>query len=145
MSVSFFKRLYANENRPLPELDSQLALGALMVRVAKADKAYLIEEIGAIDRLLATCFDLNPVEAAKTRATCEKLEKEAPDDEEFIALIRDQVAYDMRVKFYRALFQVMVADGVQKPEEQAVLNRIEVALDLHDLDVKVARRTGEAL
>ena len=63
----------------LPEADAQHALGALLVRAAKADKAYLFEEIEHIDDLLAHRYGLNPVEAAKLRAESEKLEEAMPD------------------------------------------------------------------
>ena len=53
----------------LPEPDEKLALGALLVRVAKSDNHYDAVEIGEIDRILAATFSLNPVAAAKMRAT----------------------------------------------------------------------------
>ena len=64
---------------PLPEPDANMALGALMIRVAKADKSYAVEEIAKIDKILAKLFGINPVEAAKMRALCEKLEAKAKD------------------------------------------------------------------
>jgi len=36
---------------PLPEADASHAMGALMVRAAKADNAYLFEEIRLIDQV----------------------------------------------------------------------------------------------
>ena len=65
----------------LPAADARTALGALMVRAAKADHAYLFEEVEQIDRVLAKLYDLNPVEAAKMRAQCELLEEEMPETE----------------------------------------------------------------
>jgi uncharacterized tellurite resistance protein B-like protein len=52
----------------LPAADARTALGALMVRAAKADKAYLFEEVEQIDAVLAKLYGLNPVQAAKMRA-----------------------------------------------------------------------------
>ena len=76
-----FERLFprrAPEPATLPQPNPQLALGALLVRVAFADEKYRATEIGQIDRILAQTFDLNPIDAAKLRATCEKLERDAP-------------------------------------------------------------------
>ena len=67
---------------PLPESDARHALGALMVRAAKADETYLFEEVQQIDKVLAERNNLNPVEAAQMRAACEKLEAEMPATED---------------------------------------------------------------
>ena len=53
----------ASYTTALPEADAAHAMGALLVRAAKADDAYLFEEIAIIDRILARRHDLNPVEA----------------------------------------------------------------------------------
>jgi len=50
---------------PLPAADAGHVAGALMVRAAKADKAYLFEEVEMIDRVLAQRHQLGPIEAAK--------------------------------------------------------------------------------
>lgn len=107
--------------QPLPEPDAKLALAALMVRIARADKAYAVEEISRIDKLLAELFSLNPVEAAKMRATCEKLDAVAPHEGNFAKLIRDSVGIEERKRAVKALHSVMIADGVERPEEESVL------------------------
>ena len=45
----------------MPEEDARHALGAWLVRVAKADGAYLFKEIEEIDHLLADLYGLNAV------------------------------------------------------------------------------------
>ena len=70
---------------------SQLALGALLVRVAFADRNYRASEIGQIDQILARTFGLKPIEAAKLRATCEALERDAPGTPEFTRILREEV------------------------------------------------------
>jgi uncharacterized tellurite resistance protein B-like protein len=52
----------------LPAADARTALGALMVRASKVDKAYLFEEVEQIDKVLSKLYNLNPVQAAKMRA-----------------------------------------------------------------------------
>ncbi len=113
---------------PLPEPDAQLALAALLVRVAKSDQTYRVEEISRIDTLLAEVFSLNPVEAAKMRATSEKLEAAAPETSRFAELIHDNVPESERLKTLQAMRAVMQADGVERPEEQSVIQSACVAL-----------------
>ena len=77
MFEKWFKRA-APDSPPLPTPTAELSLGALLVRMAKADSNYHVTEIGVVDRVLAAQFDLSPVDAAKMGAECERLEKEAP-------------------------------------------------------------------
>ena len=54
---------------PLPEADAEHAFGALMVRVARAAHEILVVELAPIASLLAPRTGLNPVAAAKLRAS----------------------------------------------------------------------------
>jgi len=124
---------------PLPEPDAKLALGALMVRVAKSDETYRVEEIQRIDRILASANGIGPIDAAKMRATCERLEAVAPETESFAALIRDTVSHEGRMDTLRALWQVLLADGLERPEEIDVLEATRTALGLSEDDSRNAR------
>ena len=130
---------------PLPEPDEKLALGALMVRVAKSDQHYQFEEISRIDRLLTRLFGLNPVEAAKTRAVCEKLEHEAPETEHFARVIRETTSFQARIDALEAMWEVLLADGENHDEEQAVIDAARVAMGLSVSDSDTARATAEGL
>ena len=132
MFTRIFQAFAAPAKQPLPETDARLALGALMVRVAKSDHVYRVEEISQIDRLLAKLNDLNPVDAAKLRATCEKLEAQAPETAEFAALIRQSVSMDQRIAALLALWQVTLADGVRHQEEIDVVQEVRIALGLSE-------------
>ena len=126
---------------PLPQADAQHALGALLVRAAKVDKAYLFEEIEHIDELLEHRYKLNPVQAAKLRAECEKLELMMPDTAELAAVLHDAISYEEREQTVLALWEVVFADGVEVPAEDALLHQLESLLgvsaarskELHDL------------
>jgi len=125
---------------PLPEADAKHALGALFVRTAKADHAYLFEEVEQIDKLLATMHDLNPVEAAMMRAACEKLEQDIPATTDLAGILSAAISQTDREDAVRALWRVVFADGVETEEEDDVLHKIEetlgvapdVAKRLHD-------------
>ena len=122
----------------LPELDARLAVGALLVRLAKADADYAFEEIARIDKLLAERQDLSPLEAAKMRATCEKLEAAAPETETFTAMVQEDVSYPERAALYDALWQVSVADRALRPEEEAFLAEAATALGIRADDAAAA-------
>lgn len=136
--------LSGQHDDPLPEPDANLALGALMVRVAKSDSNYKVEEIARIDRLLARLHGIGPVEAAKMRATCEKLETEAPRTGGFAQLIFDSVPPEGRRDALTALCEVMMADGVEHAEEHAVITATGIALGLGEEDITTARATARA-
>lgn len=106
---------------PLPPADARHALGALLVRVAKADKAYLFQEIEQIDHLLSDLYDLNPLEAAKMRAACEKLEDQMPATEELGHIIRDGVDPEDINALVAALWKVVEADGQRHESELQVV------------------------
>lgn len=134
----------APDPAPLPELDEKLALGALMVRVAMSDHAYKFDEISRIDRLLSRLYDLGPIEAAKMRAVCERLEKQAPDTDEFAKLIRTTVSFAARVDAIEALWEVVLADGIRREEEIAVVEEVCAVLGLEKEDSDAAKQRAEA-
>ncbi|WP_371226670.1 TerB family tellurite resistance protein [Roseovarius sp. 2305UL8-3] len=144
MLERLFKAFSAPTPDPLPEPDEKLALGALMVRVAKSDHNYKFSEISQIDRLLARLNGLNPIEAAKMRATCEKLDKAAPPTEEFAHLIRETVTFEARIDALEALWEVVLADGKRHKEELLVVDEVREALGLSEADSDKARAIAEA-
>jgi len=129
----------APARKPLPQPNAQLALGALLVRVAFADRNYNASEVGQIDRILARTFKLNPIEAAKLRATCEALERDAPGTPEFTAILRQEVDYAERKALGEAMWSVALADGARQDDEEIQLMAIETALGLTDDDMRAAR------
>lgn len=129
---------------PLPDLDERLALGALLVRMAMADNHYDAVEIGQIDRILAASFGLKPVEAAKMRATCEKLERAAPGTPEFARMIRETVPEAQRRDALAGLWSVALADGYRDASEAAILDVVRADLGLDDAADAEARARAVA-
>ncbi|MCV6586121.1 MAG: TerB family tellurite resistance protein [Marinibacterium sp.] len=124
---------------PLPDPDTELALGALLVRVAMSDRNYRVEEISLIDRILARMFQHDPIEAAKIRATCERLHAAAPDTTTFAALIRETTSLDDRLAALDALWEVVLADGSQDDAELEILEEARLAMGLSQADSDAAR------
>lgn len=127
-----------HHDAPLPQPDPQMALGVLMVRVAKSDHSYHLAEIQRIDRLLARLFGLNPVEAAKMRATCEKLDARAPNTDTFADLIRMELDHAHRLSALEALCEVMLVDGMPHVEEIEEIHATRVILGLDEDDLRDA-------
>jgi len=109
---------------PLPEADANHAFGALMVRVAKADKAYLFEELERIDHVLAKRVGLNSVEAAKFRAECEKLEEVMPETEALGKILATGVTEADREAMFSDMWEVLMADGLRHHSEEKVVNDV---------------------
>ena len=128
---------------PLPEPDEKLALGALLVRVAKSDHVYSVSEISLIDRILAQHFGLKPVAAAKMRATCEKLQAAAPDSDAFAELIRKELSHDERMEALCDLWQVVMADGSEDDVEIDIVETVRKALGLSEADGAKAHLDAE--
>jgi uncharacterized tellurite resistance protein B-like protein len=122
-----FERIIARLRAPvadftsMPEADARHALGALLVRVAKADGAYLFQEIEEIDHLLADLDGLNAVEAARMRAECEKLEDAMPDTDELAHILSCDVTSGECDNLVSALWQVADADGQRHDTEEKVV------------------------
>ena len=121
---------------------AQLALGALLVRVALANRQYLASEVAQIDRTLAATFTLKPLDAAKLRAECEALERHAAGTPEFTKILRDEVAYADRKALGDAMWLVAMADGRRDEDEELQLLAIETALGLSDEDIQSARKNA---
>jgi uncharacterized tellurite resistance protein B-like protein len=140
MFADFLRRLTAPSPAPMPDADARIALCALLVRVAKADARYTVEEIRRIDRILATRYGLDPVQAARLRGQAEDLEHQAPDTVRFTRAIKDAVPYEERLAVIEALWDVVLADGEREDHEMALLRLVAPMLGISDQDSAEARR-----
>ena len=128
--------------KPLPQPNAQLALGALLVRVALANRQYLAAEVAQIDKVLSATFSLKPLDAAKLRAECEALERHAPGTAEFTEIRRDEVEYADSKALGDAIWAVAMADGRCDDDEESQLLAIETALGLTPQDIEAARKNA---
>ena len=133
----------AGYHTPLPEADASHAMGALLVRAAKADHTYLVEEIAMIDRILSKRHGINPVAAAKMRAECELLEREIPQTTEIAAILKTASGTDEKEATLLALWQVVYADGIMHEEEDEVLQQIEAVFGVAPARAKELQAQAE--
>lgn len=145
MLSKLFQAFRANNPDQLPDPDAELALGALLVRVAKSDADYQVEEISLIDRILARLFQHNAIEAAKIRATCEKLHAAAPETDTFAKLIRETTGLEERLAALDALWEVVLADGEAKKSELRVIESARKAMGLSFIDSQKARESAQKI
>ncbi|MBY6135080.1 TerB family tellurite resistance protein [Nocardioides marinus] len=139
----FFQAFRPAEPPALPDPDVELALGALLVRVAQSDRDYQLEEISLIDRILARLYQHNAIEAAKVRATCEKLHAAAPETDTFGRLIRETTGLEERMAALDALWEVVLADGNAHEGEVKIVEEARSAMGLSYADSQAARARAE--
>lgn len=139
MFGDFLRRLTAPDPQPLSDPDARLALGALLVRIARTDGDYAKAEIAQIDAALARRFALDAAAAAALRAECEALESEAPDTVRFTRAIKDAVGHDDRLGLVEAMWAVVLADGVRDDEEDSLMRMVVNLLGITDQESHKAR------
>jgi uncharacterized tellurite resistance protein B-like protein len=140
MFADFISRLIEPEPAALPDQDARLALSALLVRIARADADYTVEEADRIDRILSDRYALSAPEAAALRGEAEVLEAEAPDTVRFTRAIKEAVPYDDRRAVVESLWSVVLADGERAKEEDALLRLAASLLGVNDRDSALARQ-----
>ncbi|TCO70865.1 TerB family tellurite resistance protein [Rhodovulum euryhalinum] len=144
MFAEFLSRLIRPEPETLPDADARLALGALLVRIARSDGEYAHEEADRIDRILSLRYGLAPADAQRLRQQAETLESQAPDTVRFTRAIKDAVAYEDRAGVVEALWEVVLADGVRDAEEDGLLRLVANLLGVNDRDSALARHRAES-
>lgn len=126
--------------RPMASPDAEVAIAAMMVRVARADDRYTEDEKNRIDRVLARRRGLNEHEAAERRALAEQIEAEAPDTVRFSRMVKEKIPHEDRLGVIEALWDVALADEQRDPEEDAMIRLISGLLGVSDRDSALARQ-----
>lgn len=141
--IDLLRRLLAPEPARLPEPDAELALAALLVRIARTDGLYAAEEVERIDRVLARRHGLDPFAAAKLRTEAEALESEAPDTVRFTRALKEAIALEDRTELMTALWSVALADGMREAHEDRLMRLVANLLGLTDVESALARQRAE--
>lgn len=145
MFDSLIRRLAAPSPGRLPDPDADLALAALLVRVARADGQYEAAEISRIDKVLMARRGGSAFEAAHLRRRAEELEAGAPDTVRFTRALKEAVPVEDRFALMQALWSVALADGQRSDDEDQVLRLVSSLLGLTDQESAIARRRAEGL
>ena len=141
-----FKNLIANlfaDDRQQPLLDAEdaeIAIAALLVRIARADNHYEQSEKDRIDLVLARRRGLSQADAAARRHTAEAIEAEAPDTVRFTRQIKDRIALDDRAGVIAALWEVCYADLRRDADEETMIRLVASLLGVNDRDSALIRQ-----
>jgi uncharacterized tellurite resistance protein B-like protein len=141
--IDLLRRLLVSAPEPLPKPDARLALAALLVRVARTDGLYAVEEVERIDRVLAAHHGLGPFEAARLRSEAEAIEAEAPDTVRFTQALKAATALEDRADLMTALWSVALADGQRDALEDRLMRMVATLLGLTDVESAQARQRAE--
>lgn len=146
MFRNLLPRLFGQDDSadtPLSADDAELAVAALLVRIARADRHYGAPEKAQIDRFLACRRDLSPADAADRRAAAEMIEAEAPDTVRFTRAIKERISLEDRIMVIGGMWQVALVDGTRTPEEDALIRLAAGLLGVSDQDSARARQRVE--
>ena len=120
--------------------DAEVAIAALLVRIARADDHYGEVEKHRIDQVLARRRGLDAAEAAERRAAAEMIEAEAPDTVRFTRLIKDRIALEDRTDIIAALWEITYADGNRTADEESLVRLVAGLLGINDRDSGLIRQ-----
>lgn len=142
MFRNLISRLLADDSpaSPLAPTDAEVALAALLVRIARADNHYSQVERDRIDLVLARRRGLTRDEAAERRAAAEMIEAEAPDTVRFTRMIKDRIALDDRADVIAALWEVCYADQHRSPDEETLIRLVASLLGVNDRNSALIRQ-----
>ena len=120
--------------------DAEVAIAALLVRIARADDHYGEVEKHRIDQVLARRRGLDAAEAAERRAAAEMIEAEAPDTVRFTRTIKDRIELADRHDVLAAMWEVAYADGQRSADEESLVRLVAGLLGINDRDSGLARQ-----
>lgn len=131
--MDLLTRLMGEAPAPIDRDEAELAIAALLVRVARADDHYDQAERERIERVLA-CRGLTPDAARARRLRAEALEAEASDTVRFTRQIKDRIALEDRRAVLAALWEVALADDDRAADEESLIRLVASLLGLTDRD-----------
>ena len=142
MFGALLNRLMEPSDPQVADDDARLALGALLVRIARSDDDYAQVEKDQIKAVLAARYGL--ADATALLSDCEALEAEAPDTVRFTRAIKDGVAYEDRIGVVEDMWAIVLADGVRDAHENQIMRMVPPMIGVEDQDSNAARRRIEA-
>ncbi len=142
MFRNLLDRLFTDDPspRPLATDDAEVAVAALLVRVARADDHYHQTEKRRIDEVLAERHGLGLADAAERRLVAEMIEAEAPDTVRFTRLIKDRVSLEDRAAIIGAMWEISLADNHRSANEETAIRLVSALLGVTDRDSALQRR-----
>ena len=132
MFMDLLTRLMGDTAAPIDRDDAELAIAALLVRVARADDHYDQAERDRIEQVLSRRGLTAAEAAAARRAQAEALEAEASDTVRFTRQIKDRIALEDRRAVLAALWEVAYADNSRGADEDSLIRLVSSLLGMTD-------------
>ncbi|MFC3569005.1 tellurite resistance TerB family protein [Paracoccus simplex] len=142
MFRNLLSRLFTDTSDPtrLSGQDAEVAIAALLVRLARADDHYGPAEKLRIDQILARRRGLSATEATEWRVAAEMIEAEAPDTVRFTRTVKDRIELADRHDIIAAMWEVAFADGRRDADEESLVRLVAGLLGINDRDAALARQ-----
>lgn len=146
MLGQFLKSLFGGQTSSAQSgpSDERVPLAVLLVRLARTDYEYVLEERAQIIDILKERFKLDDVAAELLVEQAERAEAEPHDHVHFTKQIKDLVEYDRRAEVMEDLWLLALADGRRDNEENGFLRLICSLLGLSDQESAFARQRAQA-
>lgn len=134
------KFLIAPDTQPVRRDELQTAVAVLLVEAARRDDTFDGVERDKIEHLLAAKFELTPEETRELLAQAEATADRTSQLHPFTRLAVERMSPEQRVRLIEMLWEVVYADGVLDPEEDALVRRIAGLIYVSDADRVAARQ-----
>ena len=125
-------------------IDPKLATAVLLLEAAHGDGEFAPSERAAIRTLLTNAFHLSEDELAALLATAEARSAELVQLHPYTTAIADKMTPEQRIGFMEMLWEVVYADGVLDPEEDALIRKLATLIYVDDRDRVLARQRVQA-
>ena len=144
MISNFLRSILSEQPDPVSGEDSNIALAALLVRIAKSDSQYDTSEVETIKRVLIKQFKMSEEKSISTIKIAEQMEAEAPDTVRFTRALKNTIPYESRRQIIEGLWQVALADGARDSQEDAIIRLAAKLLGVTDVQSAQARKSAQA-
>jgi uncharacterized tellurite resistance protein B-like protein len=139
-----FDQLMALFKNPVPEAapldDMHMAVAVLLLEAAHRDDHFSQEERTTIERLLSEKFALSAPQCAQLMAASEAMSERAVQLHPYTQAISQRMTPEERIQFVEMLWEVVYADGVLDPEEDALIRRLGVLVRVTDRERVLAKQ-----
>jgi uncharacterized tellurite resistance protein B-like protein len=127
-------------NAPRAEMDTHIAVAALLVEAARMDDDFDPAERTAIRAVLARRFALDAGSVDRLIASAEGAAERSSALYRFTRVVAERFDPAARVGMIEMLWEVAYADGVLDPDEDALIRRVAGLIFVEDHERGAARR-----
>ena len=143
MISNFLRSILSEQPDPVSGENSNIALAALLVRIAKSDSQYDKSEVETIKRVLIKQFKMSEEKSISTIEIAEQMESEAPDTVRFTRALKNTIPYESRRQIIEGLWQVALADGARDSQEDSIIRLAAKLLGVTDVQSAEARKSAQ--